>query len=144
MRGRRRPAVMIAAIRAHRLLAPLATGAAVGAAWLAVAALGPARAMPLPCPLLAFTGLACPFCGGTHAAYALAHGDVVAAASHNALVVLAAPVLAAVWTRWLVRRIRGEPVPMLAPSNRTVLIVSAGLLLFAVVRNLPFGGALAP
>ncbi len=135
---------MIAAIRAHRLVAPLATAAAVGGAWVAVAVLGPARAVPLPCPLLAVTGLACPFCGGTHAAYALAHGDVMAAADHNAVVVLAAPVAVVLWARWLIGRVRGAPGPMFAPSNRMLLIVSAGLLLFAIVRNLPFGAALAP
>jgi hypothetical protein len=135
---------VIGAVRHHPLVAPLATAAAVGSAWLAVATIGPARAVPLPCPLLALTGVACPFCGGTRAAYSLAHGDLVAALDYNAAAVLAAPVLVALWLRWLVRRARGERVPMLALSNRALAVIGAGLLVFVVVRNLRFGAWLAP
>jgi hypothetical protein len=135
---------VITAARAHALTAPLATAAAVGAAWFTVAALGPEVAVPLPCPLLELTGLACPFCGGTRAAYALAHGDVATAAGHNALVVLAVPVLAVLWFRWSVRRARGARGPMVTMSAGALLALGAGLVAFAVVRNLPFGAALGP
>jgi hypothetical protein len=135
---------VIAAARHHPLAAPLATAAAVGGAWLTVATIGPARAVPVPCPLLTLTGVACPFCGGTRAAYSLAHGDLVLAVEYNAAAVLAGPVLVALWLRWLVRRARGEQVPMLVLSNRALAIIGAGLLVFAVVRNLPFGTWLAP
>ncbi|HEX6337979.1 MAG TPA: DUF2752 domain-containing protein [Jiangellaceae bacterium] len=135
---------MITAARAHALTAPLATAAAAGAAWVTVAALGPEVAVPLPCPLLEMTGLACPFCGGTRAVYALAHGDVATAAGHNAVVVLAVPVLAVLWSGWSVRRVRGVRGSAVALSTRSLLALGAALVLFAVVRNLTFGAALGP
>ncbi|HSJ60107.1 MAG TPA: DUF2752 domain-containing protein [Jiangellaceae bacterium] len=130
--------------RVRALTAPLAIAAAAGAAWFTVAALGPEVAVPLPCPLLELTGMACPFCGGTRAAYALAHGDVATAAGHNAVVVSAVPVLVVLWFRWSVRRARGVRGPMVTMSAGALLALGAGLVVFAVVRNLPFGAALGP
>lgn len=130
--------------RVRALTAPLATAGAAGAAWFTVAALGPEAAVPLPCPLLELSGLSCPFCGGTRAAYALAHGDVATAVGHNAVVVLAVPVLVVLWFRWSVRRARGVRGPMVTISAGALLAMGAGLVVFAVVRNLPFGAALGP
>ena len=130
--------------RVRALTAPLAIAAAAGAAWFTVAALGPEVAIPLPCPLLELTGMACPFCGGTRAAHALAHGDVATAAGHNAVVVSAVPVLVVLWFRWSVRRARGVRGPMVTMSAGALLALGAGLVVFAVVRNLPFGAALGP
>jgi hypothetical protein len=129
---------------AHALTAPLATAAAAAAAWVTVAAVGPEVAVPLPCPLLELTGMACPFCGGTRAVYALAHGDLAGAAGHNAVVVLAVPVLAVLWSRWTVRRARGGRGPMVTMSAGALLAMGAALVVFAVVRNLPFGAGLGP
>lgn len=135
---------MITAARTHALGAPLATAAAAGAGWFAVATLGPETAVPLLCPLLELTGLACPFCGGTRAVYAMAHGDLAGAAGFNAVVVLAVPVLAVLWSRWMVRRARGVHAPMVTMSAGALLALGAVLIVFAVVRNLPFGAALGP
>lgn len=132
------------AARRHGLAAPLATAAAAAAAWAAVMLLGPERAMPLPCPLLTLIGVACPLCGGTRAIYELSHGDLVGAAGHNLAAVVAAPVLAGLWLRWLFGRVRGERAPPAASSNRTMLVVAAALLAFTVARNLPPGAWLAP
>lgn len=135
---------MTATIRRHPLTAPLATAAAVAGAWAAVAMVGPERLLPVPCPLLAVTGIACPFCGGIRAAHALAHGDFIVAAGYNLVVVAAIPLATAWWLWWLVRRARGEPAPLAALPGRVVVIAAAVLLVFAVARNLPAGAWLAP
>ena len=46
------------------------------------------------CPFRAFTGLPCPFCGGTTAAVKLGHFDVLGALRANPVIVLGAVVVA--------------------------------------------------
>lgn len=61
----------------------------------------------------------------------------------NVLTVLAIVPLAVIWARWVRRSWRGEPRTTAAPAG--VLWALAGLVVvFAVVRNLPVGAALAP
>jgi hypothetical protein len=68
----------------------------------------------------------------------------VTAAGHNAVVVLAVPVFVVLWFRWSARRARGVRGPMVTMSAGALLALGAGLVVFAVVRNLPFGAALGP
>jgi hypothetical protein len=97
------------------------------------------------CPWLVLTGTACPGCGGLRAVNDLTRGDVAAAISSNALFVASLPLLAVLWTRSLVLRWRGErrPLPqaVVAWAGGTAVAL---LLVFWVVRNLPFASYLAP
>lgn len=97
------------------------------------------------CPWLVLTGTACPGCGGLRAVNDLTRGDVAAAFSSNALFVASLPVLAALWTRSLVHRWRGDRTPpapgVVAWAGGATLVL---LLAFWVVRNLPFASYLAP
>ncbi|MEU0056308.1 DUF2752 domain-containing protein [Streptomyces sp. NPDC006334] len=127
-----------------RLAVPAALLAAVAAAFAYVGAVDPNEPGHYPvCPLLRFTGLYCPGCGGLRGAHALVHGDLVAALHANALAVAAYPLLAALWTVWVVRAARGRPVRLdLRPAHQWAL--GAALAVFTIVRNLPFGGWLHP
>jgi hypothetical protein len=71
------------------------------------------------------------------------HGDIVTALQDNALAAVGYPVFAVVWTVWVVRAVRGRPLRI---DLRPVHLWSMGavLLVFTVVRNLPFGGWLHP
>jgi Protein of unknown function (DUF2752) len=127
------------------LLAPLATAMVVAAAWLAVAVSDPRWGSVLPaCPLHALTGLWCPLCGGTRTARALAHGDLAGAAGSNLLVLVAAPVVAVLWVRWVLRRRHDPDARLVDPSPRLLAVAAVALVGFAVVRNLPAGSWLAP
>lgn len=108
--------------RRRRMAGPLAALGAVSVAWAAAAALDPGDGGPSLCPWRTLTGLDCPFCGATRAAACLAHGQLVAAMDHNALLVLVVVPLALVaWVRWARRAWRGEPS---APvGNRTVAVL---------------------
>jgi len=96
------------------------------------------------CPSAAM-GIYCPGCGGLRAVNDLTHGDVVAAASSNLMLVLALPVVIFVLARWAYDGWTGEERHH---STRLVLGVSgaylAGLAVFTVLRNLPVGSWLAP
>jgi hypothetical protein len=95
------------------------------------------------CPLLTYTGVYCPGCGGLRCAHALAHGRLGTALGDNALAVAGFAVLAVVWTAWFVASVRGRTfAPTLTRAHRWAFWTL--LIGFGVVRNLPFGAALAP
>ncbi len=130
--------------RLRRLATPAGVMAAVVGAFAYVATVDPNEPGHYPvCPMLRFTGVFCPGCGGLRSAHAFAHGDLAAALGANALAVVGYVVFAAVWLLWTVRASRGRPMRIaLAPGYWWG--IGAVLVVFSVVRNLPFGSALAP
>jgi hypothetical protein len=123
---------------------PLGVLGGVAAAFGFVAAVDPNRPGHYPvCPLLRFTGLYCPGCGGLRSAYAIAHGRLGTALGCNALAVAGYALFAVVWTVWFTRSLRGRAFqPRMRRAHRWALWTL--LIGFGVVRNLPFGAALAP
>jgi hypothetical protein len=128
----------------RRLAVPAGVLAAVVGAFAYVGAVDPNEPGHYPaCPLLQVTGLYCPGCGGLRSAHAVVHGDFAAALQDNALAVVGYALFAVVWTVWVVRAARGRPLGLdLSPVR--LWAVGALLLVFTVVRNLPFGGWLHP
>jgi hypothetical protein len=128
----------------RRLAMPAGVLAAVAGAFAYVGTVDPNEPGHYPaCPLLRFTGIYCPGCGGLRSAHAVVHGDLAAALQANALAVAGYLICAVLWTVWVVRAARGRPMRIeLGPVH----LWSAGtlLLVFTVVRNLPFGGWLHP
>ena len=89
------------------------------------------------CPLLRFTGFACPGCGLTRGFHALFHGDLLTALDFNALIPLFVFILGYVVMSLLSLVIRGRAVVALE-RNLVFLWVLIGILLtFGVLRNLP-------
>ncbi|OQD54677.1 hypothetical protein BM536_022460 [Streptomyces phaeoluteigriseus] len=127
-----------------RLAVPAGVLAAVVGAFAYVAAVDPNEPGHYPvCPLLRVTGLHCPGCGGLRSAHAFAHGDLVTALHANAMAVAAYAVFAVLWTVWVVRVARGRPV-RIEPGPVPLWTLGVLLLVFTVVRNLPYGGWLLP
>ncbi|MEU5085820.1 DUF2752 domain-containing protein [Streptomyces sp. NPDC021356] len=127
-----------------RLVVPGAVLAAVAGAFAYVGAVDPNQPGHYPaCPLLRFTGLYCPGCGGLRSAHAFVHGDLLTALRDNAPAVAGYLAFAVLWTLWAVRSIHGRPLRI---EPRPVHLWTLGILFaaFAVVRNLPFGGWLHP
>jgi hypothetical protein len=130
--------------RARRLATPVGVMAVVIGAFGYVAAVDPNEPGHYPvCPLLRFTGVFCPGCGGLRSAYAFAHGDIGAALGANAAAVAGYAVFAVVWLLWMARASRGRDLRIgVAPAYWWA--AGTVLLAFSVVRNLPFGSQLAP
>ncbi|MFH9198479.1 DUF2752 domain-containing protein [Streptomyces anulatus] len=130
--------------KVRRLATPIGILAAVAGAFAYVGSVDPNEPGHYPvCPLLKLTGVLCPGCGGLRSAHAFIHGDLGAALEANAIATVGYFLFAAVWGLWLVRAWRGQPLRIgLAPVWWWG--VGAVLLIFTVVRNLPFGSALAP
>ncbi|MFC9908444.1 DUF2752 domain-containing protein [Streptomyces sp. NPDC127197] len=127
-----------------RLALPAGVLAAVAGAFAYVGAVNPNEPGHYPvCPLLQYTGLYCPGCGGLRSAHAVVHGDIAAALQANALAVAGYLLFALLWSLWTVRAARGRPLRIdLRPAQAWT--AGALLLVFTVVRNLPFGGWLHP
>lgn len=94
------------------------------------------------CPLLALTGLYCPFCGGLRAVHDVANLDLVGAMERNPVVVLGLPVVAVAWLLWAQRAFTGRrlvvPPAVLGPAVIVLLVV------FGVLRNVPGWTWLSP
>ncbi|GAA3813230.1 DUF2752 domain-containing protein [Streptomyces phyllanthi] len=128
----------------RRVAVPAGVLAAVAGAFAYVGAVDPNEPGHYPvCPVLRLTGLYCPGCGGLRAAHAFVHGDLVTALTDNAVAVLGFAGFAVVWTVWVVHAVRGRPV-RIDPGPVALWSLGAFVLLFTVVRNLPFGGWLHP
>lgn len=129
----------VAGDRARRLASPLGVGALAIAGAVALHLRDPHAAGSWGlCPFLFLTGLDCPFCGGLRGMNDLTHLDLGAAASSNLLLVVALPVVVALWLRRLVVLWRGgeEARPLAVPAS--VWVVGLGVVtVFTVARNLP-------
>jgi hypothetical protein len=95
------------------------------------------------CPLRAFTGLDCPFCGGLRGTYALMHGDVATALNHNLLLPLFLGVVLALAVRAWRRadgtsRRRSSPGVVAGAPVALWWALAAVTAIFFVVRNLPW------
>ena len=102
------------------------------ASFVAVCALAfvgePGRSPWLPsCLFHRLTGVWCPGCGNTRALHALTHGELLASLRNNILLIPALLTLGALALR-----------PRLALSPRLCAVVATVVILFFVLRNLPW------
>jgi len=100
----------------------------------------PREAWYLPrCLFHSLTGLHCPGCGGLRATYSFLHGDFSSALSSNAMVVLFVyPLLGYVFVDHLMKLVRGRGLPEIRISALTVWIMVFAIIIFTILRNLPF------
>jgi hypothetical protein len=126
------------------LTGPVASVAAAAVAFTVVALVDPNEPGHYPtCPFLAVTGEYCPGCGSLRAMHALTRGDLATATGLNVLALASLPVLAVIWLRWVGRSWTGAPRAQPAPAA-LIWGLAVLVLLFGLIRNLPFGAALAP
>jgi hypothetical protein len=111
---------------------------ALGAGALLVGALGyvglvdphkPDSIFPT-CPFRLLTGWNCPACGGLRMVHDVLHGDLAAAISDNAFLLVGIPVLAG----WILLRRRSGKSLFSLPAVATLVIAT---LAWTVVRNMP-------
>nr|WP_243726101.1 DUF2752 domain-containing protein [Actinomadura rubrisoli] len=119
--------------------------AAVAAGTVLVAFVDPNEPGHYPaCPFLALTGHYCPGCGATRLVNALAHGHPGVAFGLNPLLFLLLPVFGYLYVRWTVLTARGLPMRSALFGPKVVYGLIGLLIVYWIVRNLPFAHALAP
>ena len=91
-----------------------------------------------PCPLHYLTGWYCPGCGSLRAIHQLLQGNVRAAWAMNPLSMLLFPFLAYGLAREGISYLRGQPSPQFAVPGEWIRGLCALIILFGIVRNLPF------
>src|SRR5438128_5290568 len=123
---------------AERLTAAAGVAAmAVGSGFVAYFDPSTAGFFPV-CPLYALTGFACPGCGLTRGFHALFHGDVLTALHFNTLIPVWTVIFAYVSVSMLLLAVRGKGLPMWPTWPRFLWTFMILLLVFGVLRNLPF------
>jgi hypothetical protein len=91
-----------------------------------------------PCPLHYLTGWYCPGCGSLRAIHQLLQGNLQAAWAMNPLSMLLFPFLAYGLAREVISYLRGRPSPQFSITGAWIRALCALIVLFGVVRNLPF------
>jgi hypothetical protein len=95
------------------------------------------------CQFHKITGLNCPGCGATRAAYALLHGQFLTALRDNALFVFLLAAAGIHGSRLAFNRFHGRPVGEIMPVKILWLLLFVALA-FTVLRNLPLFSFLSP
>ena len=99
----------------------------------------------MECMFYRYTGLYCPGCGSGRAVNALFHGRFAEAVSYNILLpILGIPclfVLAHEYLRIVFPKMKLRPVNI---SQRTAVILTAVIVVYWILRNVPAFNILAP
>ena len=121
-------------------LPPLATAAlGIGGLGLVFAADPATSGGYLRCPLHEMTGLWCPGCGVTRATHKAVHGDVIGALGTNLFLPVFAVLVVAGVADVVPADDRSPPAGARRPRPASMWVALGGsLLLFAVLRNLPY------
>ena len=90
------------------------------------------------CPFHQLTGLNCPGCGALRAAHQLIHGHLAAAFRLNSFLFIALPVMLLVLVKNAIQQLRGAAPEPKVVSPFWIRLLLAALILFTVLRNLPF------
>lgn len=90
------------------------------------------------CPFHLLTGLHCPGCGAQRALHQLLRGHIAAALDYNPLFVLALPFLGYAVISELLRMARGHGLPRVVKSPAAGWAVLAVIIVFWILRNIPF------
>jgi len=91
-----------------------------------------------PCPVHYLTGWYCPGCGSLRALHQILHGNLQAAWAMNPLTLILLPFLTYGLASRALAEIRGQGLPRIFLPAVCIRALCAAIILFGIVRNLPF------
>lgn len=98
----------------------------------------------IPCVYYTLTGLYCPGCGISRMCISLLNLDLKSAFRYNAGVMLALPIITIVTFQLFVQYVHTGSKSLTKCQNRIIWILILYLILFGILRNLPFFELLQP
>lgn len=135
----------VARLRAHPALLPGLVGVVGVISLVYVAQSDPNQPGHYPtCPWLALTGTYCPGCGTLRMLHAFTHGQLVPGFGLNPLGAIVLAWSGVEYVRWTWSALTGRAYAPWPQHRYWMWGVVAVILAYWVVRNLPFGAALAP
>lgn len=94
--------------------------------------------IPVPCVFKLMTGLNCPSCGVTRMGIAMMHGDFGLAFRYNQLLTVLMPFFAIYILFFTLRYLKSGRTKISRGENIILIIIIIMLLIYGIIRNLPF------
>ena len=92
----------------------------------------------IPCAFKTLTHLNCPSCGVSRICVSISHGDIKSAFYYNQVLVFLTPLIALYYIFYQIRYIRTGQRKISKLENNTMILIIVILIIYGIVRNLPF------
>lgn len=92
----------------------------------------------IPCAFKTLTHLNCPSCGVSRMCVSISHGDIKSAFYYNQVLIFLTPLIALYYIFYQIRYIRTGQRKISKLENNTMILIIVVLVIYGIVRNLPF------
>ena len=92
----------------------------------------------IPCVFKTLTHLNCPSCGVSRMCVSISHGDIKSAFYYNQVLIFLTPLISLYYIFYQIRYIRTGQRKISKLENNTMILIIVILVIYGIVRNLPF------
>lgn len=92
----------------------------------------------IPCAFKTLTHLNCPSCGVSRMCVSISHDDIKSAFYYNQVLIFLTPLIALYYIFYQIRYIRTGQRKISKLENNTMILIIVILIIYGIVRNLPF------
>lgn len=92
----------------------------------------------IPCAFKTLTHLNCPSCGVSRMCVSISHGDIKSAFYYNQVLIFLTPLIALYYIFYQIRYIGTGQRKISKLENNTMILIIVILVIYGIVRNLPF------
>ena len=92
----------------------------------------------IPCVFKTLTHQNCPSCGVSRMCVSISHGDIKSAFYYNQVLIFLTPLIALYYIFYQIRYIRTGQRKISKLENNTMILIIVILVIYGIVRNLPF------
>ena len=92
----------------------------------------------IPCAFKTLTHLNCPSCGVSRMCVSISHGDIKSAFYYNQVLIFLTPLISLYYIFYQIRYIRTGQRKISKLENNTMILIIVILILYGIIRNMPF------